>query len=368
MALANYQFNLYSIRTGGLLAIYDAKAVYEVKYSRVLNDVGVFAMTLVASDENDRLFEVDNLLEVLRTDPVTGRLEVEETYLVRLTERLQENDFEFYVVGGVSLNHLLSRRIVDPNDDPLAAGGYSTKADFADNVMREYALEQGGPNSSADRRFPNYTVATVASAGLGAGERLRHENLMDVFQKIARKAGVDFYIHRVTENQLELQIGPMGTDRSMSRNYPTGPFVLIDPKRGNLTNPRLTRDRKDEKNYVYVKAQGPGDMRIIFEQAAATTGDSPLNRIEFAADSRSSTTATEVLSSARSELAENEPVTEFSFDLRGNEPGNTYRRDWDIADTITAQWGDFREDLRIVEVEISLQENSEQMRVKTETP
>lgn len=368
MPLADYQLNLYSIRTGVLLAVYDAQSGYEIKYSRFLNDVGIFAMTLPASNELDTVFDVDNLLEVQRTSPVTGRLVVEETYLIRVSERLQEDDYEFYVVGGVSLNHLLLRRIVDPNDDPAAAGGYSTKAGPADSILREWALEQCGASASVDRQFPNFIVNSVASVGQGAGDRLRHENLLDVFQKIAGKSGIDFAIRRIAGNRLELNIGTIGVDRSLTRNYPSGPFVLLDPRRGNLSKPRLRRDRKDEGNYAYIKAQGPGDSRIVFEQAGSTTGDSPLNRIEFAADARNANSAGEILSSAQAELAEREPEIEFTFELRGDEPGNTYRKDWDIGDIITAQWGDFREDLRIVEVEITLQEGNEQIRIKTETP
>lgn len=368
MPLADYQFNLYSIRTGALLAIYDAPSLYEVKYSRVLNDIGVFAATLRGSADNDTLFALDNLLEVQRTSPITGRLQVEDTYLIRINERLQEDDYDFYIIGGVSLNHLLSRRVIDPNDDPLQAGGYSTKAGAADAVLRAYALEQCGASASADRQFPAFTVNTVAGVGLGAGARLRHENLLDTFQKIAIKSDIDFIIRRVTGNQLELNIGTIGTDRTMTRNYPFAPFVLLDPQRGNLSNPHLKQDRREEQNYVYLKAQGPGDSRIVFEQAGSTTGDSPLNRVEFAADARNTNSVSEILTSAQSELTDGQPVMEFTYEVQGNEPGNTYRKDWDVGDVITVQWDTFREDLRISEVEISLQESSEQIRVKTETP
>lgn len=204
MALAQYQFSLYDIRTGDLLMVYDSQSVYEVRYSRALNGIGVFAFTLPSSNGLDALFAKDNLIEVQRTSPVTGKLIVEDTYLVRITDRLYEDDYEFYIVGGKSLNDLIARRIVDPNDDPAQAGGYSTKAGAADSVMRAYALEQLGSSASVDRQIPNLTINSVPGVGQAVGQRLRHENLLDVFQGIADRADVDFNIRRVTGNNLEL--------------------------------------------------------------------------------------------------------------------------------------------------------------------
>lgn len=361
MALPDYQLTVRNPLDGSTRIILDGSAFDDCKYSRILNDVGVFAMTLPSDPDWPAIFTLDTLIDVERSSPINGQLQLEDTYLTRLLHRFRERDDEAFIVGGLSLNHLLARRVVDPDDDPTAAGGYSTKAGPADDILFAYAEEQCGSIASAARQFPNFQVGVTASLGTTAGRRLRYENLLETFQDVANQSNIDFVITRLTASLLRLTIAPIGTDKTRSRNYPFSPFVELNPLRGNLSDPSLLYDRKKELNYVYALGQGPGENRIVVQQQGDTIYDSPYNRIEFTTDIRSAERGdtTTIITQVRSALYENQAKKEFTFKPTGTEPGNTYRLDWDIGDVLTCVWDDDLVNLRVREVEISLSASGE---------
>lgn len=370
MSLADYQLTVRSPDDGAVRTVLDGSAFDDCKYSRVLNDVGVLAMTLPSDPDWPAIFTLDALIDIERTSPITGLLQLEETYLTRLLHRFREGDQERFIVGGLSLNHLLARRLVDPDDDPLAAGGYSTKAGPADDILIAYANEQCGASASAIRQFPNFSVAASNSVGATAGRRLRYENLLDVFQDVCNQSNVDFITTRLTGNSLRLTVYPIGTDRTRSRNYPFAPFVELNPLRGNLSDPSLLNDRKNEQNYVYALGQGPGESRIVSKLAGDGINDSPYNRIEFTADIRTAERgdSTTITTGARAALVEKQPKNEFTFKPTGTEPGNVYRQDWDVGDVLTCVWDDEVINLRVREVEISLSSSGETITPRLEPP
>lgn len=361
MSLPDYQLTVRSPIDGSVRTVLGGSAFDDCKYSRALNDVGIFAMTLPSDPDWTTIFTLDTLIDVERASPLTGLLQVEETYLTRLLHRFRDGDTEKFVVGGLSLNHLLARRLVDPMDDPLVAGGYSTKAGPADDVLIDYADEQCINPLDSNRAFPNLTVQPSASVGSSVGRRLRYENLLEVFQDVANQGGVDFLISRIVDNQLRLTVYPIGTDKTRTRNYPFAPFVELNPIRGNLGDPSLLLDRKKEQNYVYALAQGPGENRIVFELQGLGVNDSPFNRIEFTTDIRQAERgdSTTVATQARAALNDNQPIKEFTFAPSGVDAGSLYRVDWDIGDTLTCAWDDEVLDLRVRQVEITINSSGE---------
>lgn len=368
MSLPNYQISIIGAATGSTNLVLDGSAFDDLKFSRVLDDIGVLALTLPFDADLAAQFTLDAFIEVARTSPVTGKLQTEETYFNRLTHHFREGDEEKLIIGGFSLNHLLARRIVDPADDPLGAGGYSTKSGPADDVLVAYAREQCGDLASAARRFPNFSVAASSSLGATAGRRLRYENVLEVFQDVCNQSRLtlmDFQIVRLNGNTLRLNVAPIGTDRTRTRNYPAAPFVELNPLRGNLSDPSLLFDRKKEQNFVYALAKGPGESRIVTRVSGEGIADSPYNRMEFTTDIRNAErgdTAT-VFTSARAALFDQQPKKEFTFKPTGTEPGGIYRQDYDIGDLVTCTFGDDSFDLRIRGVEITLSPDNEEISV-----
>lgn len=368
--LPDYQFVAIDPATGAVKQIYDGVALYDAIYNRPLDDIGALSMTLPGDNADlDNIFSLDTMIEVLRTSPSTGHLQVEDTFLVRLTHRFREGNEARYVIGALSLNHLLKRRLIDPDDDPTAAGGYSTKAGLSDVVMRAYAREQIGDLASAVRQVPNFSVGGVLGIGSPVGKRARYDNLLSVMQELALQGNMDFIVRRITGNTLRLTIEPIGTDKTKTTNYPFTPFVMFNPARGNLENPSLLIDRKEEANVVYALGQGQGEFRITSIVQGYGVADSPYNRIEFSQDIRLAERGEpqQLLTGALNALKENQIKQEFTFEVSGSAPGATYRLDFDIGDLVTAAWEDTSIDLRIRDVEISLSQSGEKMSIVTET-
>lgn len=369
MALPSYQITVTDPVTGTITAVFDGTALDEMRFSRVLDDVGLLAITLPYSADLPGIFTLDSLVEVQRTSPLTGRLQTEDVYLTRLTHHFRQGDEEKFVMGGFSLNHLLARRIIDPADDSGAAGGYSTKAGASDDILVSYARQQCGDLClTPARQFPNFFVAPSNSLGNPVGRRLRYENLLATFQDVCKQSQLvlmDFQIVRLTGNVLRLYVAPIGSDKSKTRNYPFAPFVELNPLRGNLSDPSLLFDRKQEQNYVYALAQGPGESRIVTRISGAGAYDSPYNRIEFTTDVRQAQrgdTAT-VATSAGAALNDKQAKKEFTFKPTGTEPGGVYRLDYDIGDIVTCSFDTESLDLRVRGAEITLSAENEDISI-----
>lgn len=358
MALPRYQILLISITDGSTLAVLDSQSFWDLRYSRVLNGVGRIALTLPGNNPYRTLFTLDNMIEVYRTDPTsaTGQLLLEDTYLIRINHRFREENDERFVAGGVSLNQILERRLVDPADDPGAAGGYSTKAGAADTVMVSYIDQQAGPSASALRRTPNLTINPVGGVGAAIGRRLRFENLLEQIQDMAARGKVDFVITRNGLNNFLVTVAPLGLNKTKTANYPFSQWVGLDPRRGNLQRPSLQLDRTEEKNFVYCLGEGQATARQLQMLQGDTATDTPVNRIEFTSDARRTDKqdVQTLLTAARIALYDNLPKMEFAYEPTGLEPGNVYRQDIDIGDRITVQWDEYSSDLRFTEVEIDI--------------
>lgn len=368
MSLPAYQVAVLSYGSGEVLHLYDSVSFYDLAFNRALNGVGTLAMTLAFNDALPTIFAKDNFIEVTRTDPQTGLMRVEETYFCRLTHRFREGAEERYVVGGLSLNDLLRRRVIDPDDDPLGAGGYSTKAGAADEVLRAFAREQMGDLASTVRQFPNFSVDLTPGTGITVGKRARYDVLLKVFQDLSLQGQTDFIIYRAGGNLTHLAIAPIGHDRTRSANYPNGPFTQFDPLRGNLTRPSLVVDSKQEENFCYALGQGQGDTRIVVKMPGDSVYDSPYNRIEYSEDIRQSERDNSVylLTGARRSLRAKQVAQEFTFEPIPDAGGAVYHVDWDLGDFITATWDTISADLRITDVDIQVQPDGETIKLTLE--
>ncbi len=368
MSLSDYQIQILNPATGELLRIFDGVAFYSLRYSRVLNGIGAVVLELPSDPDLPTLFTLDAFIEVARTHPVTGVLIRDETYFARLTHRFRDGDEERFLAGGVSLNHLIARRVIDPDDDPMAAGGFSTKAGAADTVLESYARQQMANLASAERQFPGLTVNVTSGTGASVGARERNSLLIDVFQTLAKRGRTDFVIERITGTSLRLTIAPIGTDKTVTHNYPGQPFLMLNPIRGNLSNPSLEIDRRDEGNFIYALGQGQGEARIVLKVPGQGINDSPFNRIEFAKDARNieRADALGLLTEAQAALLERQARREFTFEIKGQEPGNVYNLDWSLGDRITVAWDNEQQDLRITGVEIEISESGETISITTE--
>lgn len=364
-----YQLSVYDNYTGDRLMVLGLNASYNMRYDMRLNDVGKFGLTLPYSDAMYTLFAKDNFIDVERESP-DGTMIVENTYLVRDRERFEAQDDERLFIGGLDLNHLLDRRIIDPEDDSAFPnnGGFSTKAGNAGDVIREYIREQAGDMASEGRLMPRLTVGVPSVAGEGVGANLRYENLLDELQKLAKSGGVDFQIVHTGNGDLTCNIGSVGTDRSMDTN-PLAPYTILSPVRGNIANPKLIEDATKEINFAYALGDGASANRTVLKLGTIAQFDSAYNRIEKKMDARQTDkgNAFALYTETLKFLIDKQATKAFEFDYLQGSPGFIYRADWYFGDVLTAQYGMFIESLRVTQLEFSLDANGEEIQVTVET-
>lgn len=364
MSLPQYQLFVIDATTGSVKAMFDGASFLNFRCNRKLNDIGSIAFSLPGTDDNYSLFNWDDLLEVKRTSPITNQLITEETYLVRSKQIFVEDEQDILVIGGLSLLHLLTRRIIDPEDDPAAVGGYSKKTGPADSVMRGYCREQIGDLASVSRRLTNLTILPVSGVGVSISQSRRYNILFNAIQDISLRSGIDFRIYRTTGTAMEMEIATQGTDRTKASNYPFAQWVGLTPLRRNLSSPSLTIDRSDENNYVYCLGQGQGDERLVMKMGL-NADYGPFSRCEYVKDARNvdKTDTTGLLDAAVTSLNEQKVNREFKFSPTNYEPGAVYRKDYDLADSVTVIWKGEEFDLRITEVELNLSAQTESISV-----
>jgi len=362
--MAAYEVSLLDA-AGQVIAVLDTTVLVTLHYARVLNGVAACQVTLRADHPAAPLFGKDRLIEINRYPSPRAAAQHEGTYLVRYRRRYEDEDgVTWLIASGVSLEYLLLVRHIDPRNDPLVAGGYSTKEGPADDVIGELVAQQAGAGAGVYQRVPDLSVAASGHIGKQVAGRWQWENLLDELQKLARTGAVDFYLRRGTGLALEFVCERVGAD--LRRNYAGAESVIFTPAFGNMRSPDLTEDWKDEKTYVYLLGQGTETERDVYEQMSGHLFDTPYGYAAQVADARQvkDGDATEYLTQALEELAKGAAKVEFSFEVTQAE--QQYRRLWDVGDRVTAAWLDYEADLRITGVEVEVSESDERVTPKLE--
>lgn len=355
MSLATYTIQIYDPRTGGRIGYYSGSQLREIRFSRLLNDIG--AMVLSFERDVDAVYSLFNLKDLL-VDIVRDNI-VEGTYIVSSRQRLVDGNTQIVNIGGLSLESLLSRRLIDPTDDSVQPnGGYVTKAGPVDTILAELVDEQIGPSASSARQIPNLSVVTPSGIGDLTGFRKRYGTLLVVIQNFLSSRNIDLKMTRSEYTNIEIKFEKRGNDKSYSTHAPTGPYTIFSILRGNLNNPDHVIDYQDEITCVYVAGPGEGANRtILIVPDVSRVIQSPYGRIESFVDYRSASSETSSLSQQLNAEALNQlngglPEITFTFDLQTNISGSTYRNDWDLGDIVTVFWEPIQDDVRINKVEI----------------
>lgn len=365
---ASYQASIIDVYTGNRLALLDSTVWQRLRYNRAVRDIGIFMMSLPADHvAAQHLCQLDQLIEVTRY-PTPGISNVEETYLLRHRQQfLDDDDTAWLVVGGFALDHLLKRRVINPSDDPLEAGGYSTKSGAADDVMNALVDEQLGPLASTGRKIDTLTLTASPGEGNTVGGRWRYENLYDMLTDLVEGSGTDFQLVRGSGLDFVFTAATIGEDRSQTANFPGSPQTVFAPERGTMLEPQFDADYRQEKTYIYLLGDGQGDDREVYEMGSSRLSASPLNRIEFAQDAQTldeGASPTEFLTQAAIELEKNRPRIGFEFEIP-QRLHSSYGTNWDLGDIISASWRDLSLDLRIMQVEVDIAQD-ERITLKTE--
>jgi hypothetical protein len=363
MSLNNYDVIAINPLTGRTAAYLTAEQMVELRFSVKVNDIGALAITLEKNiDTFWEIFSIPDMLLDVRRNGV-----VEATYLLTMRQLGAEGNQEFMVIGGMSLEQLISRRITDPTDDSIQPnGGFITKAGATDTILRALLREQLGDLASVARQMPGIVIADVAGTGTPRGLRTRYDELSQTILNVLRSSNIDVEVVRTNGSTIEFRLAPRGTDRTYSSNFPN-PFTALSPERGNLANPSYVEDWSDAITFIYVGGKGEGANRQILK-LPNTSGinESPYGRREYFTDARESITVSDLLTVASSELNTRAKQTKFDFDIIGERGGSTYRIDYFLGDTITVYWKNFIQNVRVNSVEFNIKASGETLEVEVD--
>jgi len=349
--------------TGEITAEVSSQELEALRYERKLNDVGVFQLTIHAEHRyanalavKDALVDITRIVFARKDMTTTG----EGTFIVRMIRWFEdENEQTWLVVSGYSLEYILLQRLIDPRNDPLTAGGYSTKSGAADTVMVSLVNEQAGANANPDQIVTYLTEATPAGIGEIVGGRWAWEGLLDTLALLADSGGMDFRVVRSSGIALEFRAEVIGDDLTRNANYPDSPFVHFAPEFGNMRSPDLTIDYREEKTAIYLLGQGAGEHAYIYERQAPTITDTRFSYAAVVADARQveDEDPTQYLTQAVDALLKHRAKVDFTFEVVNT--GRQYRALWDLGDWVTAAWHGREFDMRIVSIKVDVTPDGE---------
>lgn len=165
-------------------------------------------------------------------------------------------------VSGVDDLYLLEDRETYP--DPTAAStaqtltAYDVRSGAGETVLKGYVDANTGTAARAERRVPGVTVAASLGRGGPAPEQSRWENLLEVAQRVAEKAGLVFTIDRdgVGGRVFDVRVPVVQEDVLLSSSNGS----ITDGESG-LTAPTATR--------AIMLGKGEGTARTVREVTTA---------------------------------------------------------------------------------------------------
>ncbi|WP_119069206.1 Gp37-like protein [Aggregatilinea lenta] len=358
---ASYTIHILDAQ-GETVALLDTVRASSLRYERVLDDVSTAQFTLALDDPDAALLAKHTWFEVMRHRTRASAVR-EGTFLVVVLDQFRDEDGQDWLIcSGVSLEFLLLQRVLDVRNDPLAAGGWSTKQLPRDVLMAQVVHEQAGPGALPHGLVPSQQVPglTVEDSG-GVGDpvpfRRAWDDLLTVLTDLAAGDAMDFELVRTTGVNVVFRARQIGSDRTKAANYPLRPYVVLSPELGRLAEPRLLRDWREEKTVVYLMGQGAGDNREFYGSMAANAQETPYSYAAVVEDLREADDATEYITQAQATLAKNRATVEFSCTVTQAE--DLYGLVWDLGDVVTVHWAGFERDMRLVGVTVDVSDETE---------
>lgn len=297
-----------------------------------------------------RSFERDYIIQIRRTDPVLGTTElVYEGFHRTTVDQVKMDGSVIITMYGTGYTNLLKRRVIVPP----AGQENSIKSGVAETIIKEFVDEQCVSAVDPARIIPGLSIETDASRGGAADYSARYTNLFTAVSRCAEQGLVDFgVVGGANRGEFELQVRDLwGSDRRVGNtagNVPTKFDVTLN----NMLIPILSRRGTDEVNFVFVGGQGEGINRTIQEEQNATAmAVSPWNRSEAFVDARNESAVAGLTTRGQAYLQENRARIELTFNIQQT-LGTRWLRDWELGDLVTAVYGGYTFEKKIVEVSV----------------
>jgi len=312
-------------------------------YYRAANDIGGFEL-VVPPDLSTEMIDVDHQIEIWR-QPYGGRRKLQTVGFMRAWEWFETNDGEERLwIAGPDQNDLLDRRIVAY----YAGDAEASKTDYADDMLKEIVDENMGPSAPLDEAGrpracdPDYfTIQAQSSLAPEVTRSFPWRRVMPVLQEIANASadlGTPLYFDMTpgaSPGRYEFRTFTeiLGLDASVDGDMSQP--AIFSKKLGNLLEPRLLVDWRDERNYVYGGGAGSGASRMIDpEDDVWRMRRSIWNRRECFEDAREEDTLLGVATKAYARMQAERPRIRMRGRLLDT-PNARWGVDWDYGHKVT---------------------------------
>lgn len=326
--------------------------VKSVDCVRAVNAVGTCTVTIPPALMDSQI-QVDGRIYVYQTVPGrTMELVGETWYFIRdIDLDWSEAGEILYTIRCVDLNDLLDRRIV-----AYAAGEpESDKTDQADDMIKAVVRENLGTLAPVGRALDStvFSVQPDDSAVDVIVKTFPWRQLLMVAQEIAdevtQQSAQHLYFDIVATGEATCEFRTYPDQRGRDRRSSQGAIggITFSPERGNLINPRYTRQRSQECTFSYAGGQGEGVFRDI--QTASEPlriQASPFNRRERFVDARQTDDSTAVQAEALSRVYEGRPQMTISGEIRETDAG-IFQVHFGFGDFVTIEMAGILADCRI---------------------
>lgn len=328
-----------------------ARAVVLTDFERLrventLDDIGG-AVLQVGGDELRVLdlyesAQPDMLMEVRWRDDAAGilpRLELTGLVLDRDVWR-DENGWHVQITAA-GLRHLLTRVICVAGAGTAGA----VKSGPAETVVKGFVSQE-----ITRVAYPDFTITPSAGTGPSITINGFNKSLLAICRQAHQLTGGDFVLTSTPAAHVSFDwlSGGMGTDRRATLRFGLS--------YGNVTNPRLIRQRSKQISHAIVLGQGEGgDRDVVIVHDPVLAGESKWGRIESSQDARDVPKGglTQLAERGREVLWGNAAVRRWEFEVLQTE-GTRYGREYFLGDRVRAELGRDWVDRIIAQVVVSI--------------
>ncbi len=325
------------------------------------------------------LFDIDGQIVVQRRAPEFGIMQWYPEFAgfhVSEGKRTLLNGTRRFISEGFSYLDLVRREEIAYR----AATSFSNKAGAGETVIKQFVDENIGPSAASPERLlpsvmPNLTIQPDLGRGSYWEGGRSWKSLLETVQEVATATGLAFdivevepavFMFLVKENRLGENRSTEGLDQSTRLNSSGNSPVHFSLDRDNMLTPMVQITRSDVVNVVYALGAGEKDARLVLP----VTDEynvllSPWNRRAVCRNASQETTLLALQSVGEEILNERRARAILTF-----QPQQTfstvYGRDYFFGDRVTATYEGVDYHLEIVEVELTFNENGEDLRFRFE--
>ncbi len=365
-----YQIVLKNLAGAQVALITDWRSLI---YTRRVNGVGGYVLTIDGDSDLIDLFELDGQVEIYRRDqsatpPFDWTLDFEGFHRteVRSTD---ERGLSRYSSQGIDYTDLIERRRIRFRKGSAGAD----KTGVGETVIKAYVNENAGPSATValGRLTEGVTTGLVIQADGAAGSAWTGSRpfrpLLDVIREISRAATVDFDIVGTgpATFKFNAQARPIGIDRTNNGIDPLTGLnaagnapVVFSLAFGNMQRPSYALNRIGEATSILVLGQGTEGSRVVVERTSTDITASTWNRLEVDKNANQENTAAGLNAVGDAMLDKLQAAETFDFDAL-EVVSLRYGRDYFVGDLVTAEYQGIERDKQIIAAEITMAEGVE---------